>query len=203
VTVLPPSISLVACLNHTLFFAPFWAYSLMSYSWVVPPPPIVAIAAPANERPNVPGKLARSGWAGGVKQSTFCMVHRKTMITMGSPDFVWINANEIISPWYLLGAGCVTPPGWAAPRGDSRCEPQVLLWNTCGYDSAGTLAAEVAVAAGESVIKYKSPLNVLKDTYDHSCCLARSYEYNHLMTDSPWAHSRWRSRGAPTRGRWR
>ena len=25
-----------------------------------------------------------------------------------------------------------------------------------------------ALAAGESVIKYKSPLNVLKDTYDHS-----------------------------------
>jgi hypothetical protein len=29
------------------------------------------------------------------------------------------------------------------------------------------------VAPGESVIKYKSILNVLKDTYDHSCCLAR------------------------------
>jgi hypothetical protein len=43
------------------------------------------------------------------------------------------------------------------------------------------------VAEGEYVIKYKSPLNVLKDTYDHSWCLARSYEYNHLMTDSPWA----------------
>jgi hypothetical protein len=40
---------------------------------------------------------------------------------------------------------------------------------------------------GESVIKYRSPLNVLKDTYDYSCCLARSYEYNHLMTDSPGA----------------
>jgi hypothetical protein len=26
-----------------------------------------------------------------------------------------------------------------------------------------------AVAAGGSVIKYKSPLNVLKDTYNHSC----------------------------------
>ena len=28
----------------------------------------------------------------------------------------------------------------------------------------------VVVAAGESAIKYKSPLNVLKGTYDHSCC---------------------------------
>jgi hypothetical protein len=38
------------------------------------------------------------------------MVHRKTMITMGSPDFVWINTNEIISSWYLLGAVCVAAP---------------------------------------------------------------------------------------------
>jgi hypothetical protein len=52
---------------------------------------------------------------GGVKQSTFCMVHRKTMITMGSPYFEWINTNEIISSWYLLGAVCVTPPGVASP----------------------------------------------------------------------------------------
>ena len=47
--------------------------------------------------------------------------------------------------------------------------------------------ASADIAEGESVIKYKSPLNVLKDTYDYSCCLARSYEYNHLMTDSPGA----------------
>jgi hypothetical protein len=26
-----------------------------------------------------------------------------------------------------------------------------------------------ALARGESVIRYKSPLNVLKDTYDHGC----------------------------------
>jgi hypothetical protein len=32
------------------------------------------------------------------------------MITMGSPYFVWINANEIISSWYLLGAVCAAPP---------------------------------------------------------------------------------------------
>jgi hypothetical protein len=48
-------------------------------------------------------------FGGGLKQSTFCMARRKTMITMGSPDFVWINTNEIISSWYLLGAVCVTP----------------------------------------------------------------------------------------------
>jgi hypothetical protein len=40
------------------------------------------------------------------------MARRKTMITMGSPYFVWINTNEIISSWYLLGAVCVAPlPG--------------------------------------------------------------------------------------------
>jgi hypothetical protein len=54
---------------------------------------------------------------GGVKQSTFCMARRKTMITMGSPYFVWINTNEIISSWYLLGAVCVTPPGRRRARG--------------------------------------------------------------------------------------
>ena len=32
------------------------------------------------------------------------------MITMGSPYFVWINNNDIISSWYLLDAVCVTPP---------------------------------------------------------------------------------------------
>jgi hypothetical protein len=53
------------------------------------------------------------GCAGGVKQSTFCMARRKTMINMGSPYFVWINANGIISSWYLLGAVCVAPPGCA------------------------------------------------------------------------------------------
>ena len=37
------------------------------------------------------------------------------MITMGSPYFVWINANEIISLWYLLGAVCVTPPAQVDP----------------------------------------------------------------------------------------
>jgi hypothetical protein len=46
----------------------------------------------------------------GAQTSTFCMAHRKTMITMGSPYVVWINTNRIVSSWYLRGAGCVTPP---------------------------------------------------------------------------------------------
>ena len=36
------------------------------------------------------------------------------------------------------------------------------------------------LAAGGSVIKFPSPLNVLKDTYDHSCHWARSTEYQHF-----------------------
>jgi hypothetical protein len=34
--------------------------------------------------------------------------------------------------------------------------------------AAGALAGPAAVAQGESVIKYKSSLNVLTDTYDYS-----------------------------------
>jgi hypothetical protein len=38
------------------------------------------------------------------------------MITMGSPYFVWINTNEIISSRYLLGAVCVAPLVQVAER---------------------------------------------------------------------------------------
>ena len=41
------------------------------------------------------------------------------------------------------------------------------------------------VARGEPAITYKSPPNVLKDTHDYSCCVARPYEYSHPMTDPP------------------
>jgi hypothetical protein len=77
----------------------------------LPPSP----ASPGSARPSTTrrrsGSRGRKRPAlGGVTQSTFCMVHRKTMITMGSPYFVWINTNEIVSSWYLLDAVCVTPP---------------------------------------------------------------------------------------------
>jgi hypothetical protein len=54
--------------------------------------------------------------AGGVKQSTFCMARRKTMITMGSPYFVWKNTNEIILLRFLRDSVCVAPP-----RAARRC----------------------------------------------------------------------------------
>ena len=41
--------------------------------------------------------------------------------------------------------------------------PSVLHRTGNGTDGVALLAP------GESVIKYKSPLNVLKDTYDYSC----------------------------------
>ena len=62
------------------------------------------------------------------------------------------------------------------------------------------LSAELvaALATGGTVIKFPSPLNVLKDTYDHICYWARSDEYQHLMTDSPAARlSRHRRRSLP------
>jgi hypothetical protein len=83
---------------------------------------------------------------GGLKQSTFCMARRKTMITMGSPYFVWINTNEIISPWYLLGAVCVACPSpsagecqicddWTAittwHRGEIGAAQTRLSWSIC------------------------------------------------------------------------
>jgi hypothetical protein len=68
--------------------------------------------------------------ARGVKQSVFCMAHRKTMITMGSPYVVWINANEIISSWYLLGAVCVNPPPPGGGR--RRRHAQTTLCTRCG-----------------------------------------------------------------------
>jgi hypothetical protein len=42
------------------------------------------------------------------------------MITMGSPYFVWINANEIVSSWYLRGAVCVAPPPYQQVRGGAE-----------------------------------------------------------------------------------
>ena len=63
--------------------------------------------------------------------------------------------------------------------------PSIRLHATAGRTAP--LAAGDAVAQGESVIKCPYPLNVLKDAYDHSCCLARSYEYQHVMADPPAA----------------
>jgi hypothetical protein len=72
------------------------------------------------------------------------------------------------------------------PDASSSAVLTVALPPTCTVYLARTYTGS-RLAAGESVVKYNFPLNVLKGTYDHSCCLARSYEYNHLRTDSPMA----------------
>jgi hypothetical protein len=62
-----------------------------------------------------------------------------------------------------------------------------------GAPAAGRLPLQhrrcglAAVAMGGNAIKCPSPLNVPKDTCDHSCYLARSDEYPHLMTPPPTA----------------
>ena len=62
----------------------------------------------------------------------------------------------------------------AAYRRAVEAEPGILRKQT-HISAADNVAARLArLARGEPVIKYKPPLNVLKDTYDHSCFLARS-----------------------------
>ena len=69
--------------------------------------------------------------------------------------------------------------------GDGLAEHAAQLCS--GVDEEGRRVALPALAEGESAIKGPSPLNVLKDAYEHSCYRARSDEYQHLMTDSPMA----------------
>jgi hypothetical protein len=72
--------------------------------------------------------------------------------------------------------------GEAIFQQDQRVSNSNFIWATVIIEHA-ILVARFAV--GGSVIKYRSPLNVLKGTYDYSCCLARSCIYNLLMTDPP------------------
>jgi hypothetical protein len=93
---------------------------------------------------------------------------------------------------YLPRQGCVwifdTNPleaNVSARRQTTETTPGVSVISMAAVSERGS--SPTYVARGESVIKCPSPLNVLKDADDRSCCLARSYEYNHLKTDSPWA----------------
>jgi hypothetical protein len=49
----------------------------------------------------------------------------------------------------------------------AQAEPAGVLVRQGG---AHVEALSCRIARGGSIIRYKSPLNVLKDTYDHSCC---------------------------------
>jgi hypothetical protein len=60
---------------------------------------------------------------------------------MGSPYFVWINANEKISSWCLLGAVCVTPPA-QVKRGMAWDDALVAI--ELIHESPAELAAAIA-----------------------------------------------------------
>jgi hypothetical protein len=59
------------------------------------------------------------------------------------------------------------------PLAERACFSQVVVKDVVAGSIVVTAEILAALAEGEPVIKYKSTLNVLKDTYDHSCCLAR------------------------------
>jgi hypothetical protein len=66
---------------------------------------------------------------------------------MGSPDFVWINNNEIVSSWYLLRAVCVTPPGQVLAAMAALDEEE----NRMGGLDEGRRGREGRLAAGLSL----------------------------------------------------
>ena len=69
-------------------------------------------------------------------------------------------------------------PGSAAAKADVghdvpanvSCSDIWCTWQGTPTALPGGGTRGARLAAGESVIKYKSPLTVLKDTYDYSCC---------------------------------
>ena len=95
------------------------------------------------------------------------------------------------------GGGCGGAHGCAAAerlpslpsRGLALGQPRLARGRHRGGERWGcdTRPPAAAVAQGESIIKFSSSLNVVKDTYDHSCDGAHSDEYQHVMTDSPVA----------------
>jgi hypothetical protein len=74
----------------------------------------------------------------------------------------------------------------------------MTLTSTARRGGSSSISSLAGLATGESVIECPSPLNVLKDTYDHSCYSACSDKCQHLMTDSPTAR-----RGARSTSGWR
>jgi hypothetical protein len=73
-------------------------------------------------------------------------------------------------------AAAIVHPGWLIglykiPLKDEMETPEWVVAQTVlqFWGIWIALGLGVCSAEGESVIKYKSPLNVLTDTYDHSC----------------------------------
>ena len=92
-------------------------------------------------------------------------------------------------------------PGAAGRRSKSRIRRWWRPTRPSWWRTGPSWRRRRRIAQGESVIKCPPPLNVLKDAYDHSCCLALSDEYCHLMTDSPGARRRRGARRSSARRR--
>jgi hypothetical protein len=75
------------------------------------------------------------------------------MITMGPPYFVWINTNEIISSWYLLGAVCVTPPAqvWRRAAISRALAAEPVRHRAAGRQRGTARRDGVALAVGVKV----------------------------------------------------
>ena len=89
------------------------------------------------------------------------------------------NAERADGSCYKLDAGPTVVPGTvtatltlageiAAVAGGESTEERVVFEAAFATD-VGALLGVASIARGASVIKFPSPLNVLKDTYDHSC----------------------------------
>jgi hypothetical protein len=62
------------------------------------------------------------------------------------------------------------PGQWAELTPELQMAARTLGYDAHAWDGGMRAALGCGVLEwGESVIKYPSPLNVLKDTYDHSC----------------------------------
>jgi hypothetical protein len=75
--------------------------------------------------------------------------------------------GEALTPASCYMAGTERAAGWAAHAPGLTAANCVVV--TCTDGSGATVETVVNVAEGGSVIKCPSPLNVRKDTYDHSC----------------------------------
>ena len=85
---------------------------------------------------------------------------------------------EAVETWFWKNLSYGDPPIYGADMHGSLFDPAMKVWNVNELNSIlhkllnenevpGVLSGGLAV--GDTVIKRPSPLNVLKDAYDHSC----------------------------------
>jgi hypothetical protein len=91
-----------------------------------------------------------------------CSTLAGVLIVLGLPCPWWARPPLPLPPGAPASWWAMMALFSAAGYGLGNCGPPM-------YELAAELTYPVAVAVGESVIKCQSPLDVLKDTYDHSC----------------------------------